>query len=65
MDIPSQNRAITFQGYGLLGAYEVGVFKTLNEIIFNENKKTGAQNRGVFDIVIGTGMGAVNAAIIV
>ena len=58
-------RALVLQGGGALGAYEVGVFKALCENLIEKRKETTAGNRLLFDIVAGTSIGAVNAAIIV
>ena len=55
-------RALVLQGGGALGAYEAGVFRSLYEDL--ARKKEG-NNRMMFDIVAGTSIGAVNAAIIV
>jgi NTE family protein len=59
-------RALVFQGGGSLGAYEAGVFSALCDRLIKEDDKTeGRKNRPVFDIVAGSSIGAVNAAIIV
>lgn len=65
-------RALVLQGGGALGAYEVGVVKALIDNIINKNKQErdddlnkGNDNRPIFDIVGGTSIGAVNAAIMV
>ena len=55
-------RALVLQGGGALGAYELGVFKSLCEDLAKKNENN---NRMLFDIVAGTSIGAVNAAIIV
>jgi NTE family protein len=55
-------RALVLQGGGALGAYELGVFKALCEDLAKKNENN---NRMLFDIVAGTSIGAVNAAIIV
>jgi Patatin-like phospholipase len=55
-------RALVLQGGGALGAYELGVFKALCEDLVRKNDNN---NRMLFDIVAGTSIGAVNAAIIV
>src|SRR5215210_369941 len=55
-------RALVLQGGGALGAYEAGVFKALSEDLATKNENN---NRMLFDIVAGTSIGAVNAAIIV
>jgi len=54
-------RALILQGGGSLGAYEVGVIKALVENIINKNSGI----RPIFDIIAGTSIGAVNAAILV
>jgi NTE family protein len=56
-------RALVLQGGGALGAYELGVFKALCDHLTNKNENSN--NRMLFDIVAGTSIGAVNAAIIV
>ena len=60
-------RAIIFQGGVSLGAYEAGVFKALVQKLEEHDNKTGLKNqsRPLFDIVAGTSIGAMNAAIIV
>ena len=55
-------RALVLQGGGALGAYEAGVFKALCEDLARRNEDN---NRMFFDIVAGTSIGAINAAIIV
>jgi NTE family protein len=55
-------RALVLQGGGALGAYELGVFKALCDDMAEKNENS---NRMLFDIVAGTSIGAVNAAIIV
>jgi NTE family protein len=59
------NRALILQGGGALGSYEVGVLKSLSESLQNEDKMRGDVERPLFDIVAGSSMGAVNAAILV
>jgi NTE family protein len=56
--IPRSQRALVFQGGGALGAYEAGVFKALY-------KKLYRPGEALFDIVAGTSIGAINAAILV
>ena len=55
-------RALVLQGGGALGAYELGVFKALCEDLARRNEN---DKRMLFDIIAGTSIGAVNAAIIV
>jgi NTE family protein len=57
-------RALIFQGYGSLSAYEAGAFKTLFENLSEKDNERNQQVKPLFDIVVGTGMGAVNAAIL-
>jgi NTE family protein len=60
------HRALVLQGGGSLGAYEVGVYKALCEQLTEQDKKNNVrQNRPLFDIIAGTSIGAVNAALIV
>jgi NTE family protein len=67
IDQPKYNRqrALVFQGGGSLGAYEAGVFKALFERITKLDEKNGEQGRPLFDIIAGTSIGAINAAILV
>lgn len=59
-------RALVFQGGGALGAYEAGVFEELCNKLIEKDKSSGHRhNRPVFDIIAGSSIGAVNAALIV
>jgi NTE family protein len=53
------------QGGGALGAYEAGVYRALYEHIYESLKRQNRENENVFDIIAGTSIGAINAAIIV
>jgi len=57
-------RALVLQGGGALGAYEAGVFKVLYEHLTKQDKEKG-EERPLFDIIAGTSVGAINAAILV
>ena len=61
--IPDKQRALVLQGGGALGAYEVGVLKVLckklTESIGNERT-----DMPLFDIVAGSSIGAMNAAVL-
>jgi NTE family protein len=63
-NIPKSQRVLVFQGEGALGGYEAAVFKELYKKLREEDKQIG-KSRPLFDIVAGTSMGAINAAIIV
>ena len=63
--IPHVQRALVLQGGGALGAYQVGVFKCLCEKILENQKENNEKNVPLFDIIIGTSIGAINGAILV
>jgi NTE family protein len=65
MSTENKQRALILQGKGALGAYEAGAFKALYEIISEEDKKNGINNGALFDVVVGTSMGAITAAVLV
>jgi NTE family protein len=56
-----KQRALVLQGGGALGAYEAGVYRQLYNTLSNQIK----DNENIFDIIAGTSIGAINAAIIV
>lgn len=58
-------RALVMQGGGSLGAYEAGVFQVLCDRISESLKKANRTDENVFDIIAGTSIGAINAAIII
>jgi NTE family protein len=60
-DIPQKQRALVLQGGGALGAYEAGAYSILYESL---SKRIG-DNENIFDIIAGTSMGAMNAAVVV
>jgi len=61
---PKTQRALVLQGGGALGAYEVGVLKVLYEKLI-EDKGNGKKEGLLFDIVAGTSIGAMNAAVLI
>jgi NTE family protein len=70
VSIPKSQRALVMQGGGSLGAYESGVFKALyEELPHRDNEKISGQADEniplLFDILAGTSIGAINAAILV
>ena len=64
-DIPEKERALVLQGGGSLGAYGAGAYRALYESISEMNTKNGNKGKPIFDIVAGTSIGAINAAILV
>jgi NTE family protein len=62
---PAKQRALILQGGGALGAYEVGAFKALIKKIPEIDAKNQESGRPLFDIVAGTSIGSINAAILV
>lgn len=59
---PKHQRALVFQGGVALGAYEAGVFKSLYDKIKEQDANW---KKRMFDIVVGTSAGAINAAILI
>ena len=62
-DEPKPHRALVLQGGGSLGAYEAGVFKAIYQHLIEEEGEK--PEKTLFDIVAGTSIGAINAAILV
>jgi len=60
-----KQRAIILSGGGALGAYQVGVLKTLSKRLRQQDKEKGDNDRLLFDIVAGTSIGAMNGAVLV
>ena len=58
-------RALVFQGGGSLGAYEAGVYKATYELLSERDVKLGREGKPLFQIVAGTSIGAMNAAVLV
>jgi NTE family protein len=58
-------RALVLQGGGSVGAFQAGAFKALYEKITREDKENGNEERPLFDIITGTSIGAINAAVLV
>ena len=64
-NVPDKQRALILQGGGALGAYEAGAFKALSKKIPEIDAENQEADRPLFDIVAGTSIGAINAAILV
>ena len=62
--VPDGQRALVLQGGGSLGAYEAGVYQALYERISKTDREKG-DGKPFLNIVAGTSIGAINAAIIV
>ena len=65
MDIPEKERGLVFQGGGSLGAYEAGAYKALYEFLSNRDKEQQKTGKPTFNIIAGTSIGAINAAVLV
>ena len=63
--LQDSQRALVLQGGGSLGAYEAGAYQALCERVTNKDREKGLRDRPVLDIVAGTSIGTINAAIIV
>jgi NTE family protein len=63
-NVPIKERALVLQGGGSLGAYEAGVYKALYRYLSERDEKEGKQRRPIFDIIAGTSIGAMNAAVL-
>jgi NTE family protein len=61
-DIAKEQRALIFQGGGSLGAFEAAVF---DELYYKRLIEISDEENPLIDIVAGTSIGAVNAAILV
>jgi NTE family protein len=65
VNIPDKERAIVLQGGGSLGAYGAGVYSGLFESLSKMDAKEGNKGKPIFDIIAGTSIGAINAAVLV
>jgi NTE family protein len=63
-NIPVKERALVFQGGGSLGAYEAGAYKALNEWLSTKDENEGKKQSTTFNIIAGTSIGAMNAAVL-
>ena len=54
-----------FAGGGSLGAYGAGAYKSIYEFIKKRDEAQGIRDKAVFDIIAGTSIGAMNAAVLV
>jgi NTE family protein len=64
-NIPAKERGLVLQGGGSLGAYGAGAYKALYELLSKKDAKEGKEKSTTFDIIAGTSIGAINAAILV
>ncbi|HKI08524.1 MAG TPA: patatin-like phospholipase family protein [Nitrososphaeraceae archaeon] len=62
--VPIKERALVLQGGGSLGAYEAGAYKALYKWLTDKDEKDEQGARPIFDIVAGTSIGAMNAAVL-
>lgn len=63
-NIPLKERALVLQGGGSLGAYEAGAYKALYTWLAAKDEKEGRGGSSTFDIIAGTSIGAMNAAVL-
>ena len=63
-NVPTKERALVLQGGGSLGAYEAGAYKALYEWLSEKDKSEGKETSITFDIIAGTSIGAMNAAVL-
>jgi predicted acylesterase/phospholipase RssA len=64
--VPEKERGLVLQGGGSLGAYEAGAYKAIYQVLSKEDdEKLVSHKRPTFDIVAGTSIGAINAAVLV
>ena len=63
-NIPVKERALVLQGGGSLGAYEAGAYKALYAWLAAKDEKEGRGGSSTFDIIAGTSIGAMNAAVL-
>ena len=62
---PEKERALVLQGGGSLGAYGAGAYRGLYEFLSKKDADEGKKGKSTFDIVAGTSIGAINAAVLV
>lgn len=60
-----KQRALVLQGGGALGAFGLGAFRALYDELPKMDRRDSEQSRQLFDIIAGTSVGAINAAILV
>jgi len=63
--VPEKQRALVFQGGGSLGAYEAGAYRKIYDFLTERDRAGGKKGKNIFDIVAGTSIGAMNAAVLV
>src|SRR5919112_2360214 len=63
-NVPTKERALVLQGGGSLGAYEAGAYKAVYEWLSKRDKSDGKETSITFDIIAGTSIGAMNAAVL-
>src|SRR5215510_8270641 len=63
--IPEKERALILQGGGSLGAYGAGAYRGLSELLSKKDTDEGKKGKSTFNIIGGTSIGAINAAVLV
>ena len=64
-DIPFTQRALVLQGGGALGAYQLGALKVLCNKVAKDSKNRSSKDAPLFDVIAGTSIGAINAAVLI
>ena len=64
-ELPEKERALVLQGGGSLGAYGAGAYKALYESLYKNAANEAQKRKPIFDIIAGTSIGAINAAVLV
>lgn len=62
--IPKKERALVLQGGGSLGAYEAGAYEALYGWLSKKDMEEKKEKSITFDIIAGTSIGAMNAAVL-
>lgn len=65
LHIPEKEGALVLQGGGSLGAYEAGAYRAIYEFLSKRDTDEGNKGRPTFNIIAGTSIGAINAAVLV
>ena len=65
VNIIPKRRALVLQEGDSLGAYEAGAYRAIYEFLSKRDADEGKKGRSTFNIVAGTSIGAITAAVLV